>query len=129
MPADTLPDAQARILLHTLGLDGRHREPYRNRYVTGAEPVPEIDALVSAGLMAPARRPGFLPADDRVFVVTTEGRAVAQREHRRLYPPPSRARARYLHWLDVSDACGMTFRDYLAQKLYSDPKWGGPDAR
>jgi hypothetical protein len=106
------------ILLHTLGLDARHTTPWRNHYVTGAED-PEVAALVAAGLMEPARRPGFLADDDRVFRVTTEGESVARVERARLYPKPSRSAARYDAWL-AGDGCGVSFGEFLKRRMYQE---------
>lgn len=105
-------------LLHMLGLDADHTEPWRDHYVTsGADP--EIDALVAAGLVEPARRPGFLHIDDRVFRTTSAGRAAALAERARRYPPPSRDKRRYLGWLRIADvAPDLTFGEYLRRRLY-----------
>lgn len=103
-------------LTHALGLDADHPRPWRNHYVTG-EDDPEIGPLVAAGLMAPARSPGFLAPGDRVFVATDAGRVAAIAENRRRNPPPSRSRARYLAWLRTDGCCG-TFGEYLRGRRY-----------
>lgn len=103
-------------LLHTLGLDADHRTPWRDHYVTGGEDA-QIAALVEAGLMEAARRPGFLPAEDRVFRATTEGRRAAIAENNRRHPPPGRAKARYLAWLRADGVFG-TFGEYLRRRGY-----------
>lgn len=103
-------------LLHALGLDADHRRPWRNHYVTGDDD-PKIGALVAAGLMVPARSPGFLPPGDRVFVATDAGQVAAIAEIGRIHPPPSPSRARYLAWLRTDGCCG-TFGEYLRGRLY-----------
>jgi len=107
-------------LLHMLGLDADHREPWRNHYVTGGD-APEIDALVAAGLVEPVAAPRFLDATDRVYRATAEGERQARIENRRRNPPPSPAKRRYLAWLRLSDAWpDLTFADFLRRRLY-DP--------
>ena len=103
-------------LLHALGLDADHPRPWRNHYVTG-DNDPEIAPLVALGLMASARAPGFLPAEDRVFVATETGRIEALAENRRRNPPPSRGEGRYLAWLRTDGCCG-TFGEYLRGRMY-----------
>ena len=103
-------------LLHALGLDADHPRPWRNHYVTGAGDL-EIAPLVAAELMAPARAPGFLPPEDRVFVATDAGRVAAIAENRRLHPPLSRSQSRYLAWLRTDGCCG-NFGEYLRKRLY-----------
>lgn len=106
-------------LLHALGLDERHAVPWRNYYVPrGDDPV--IMPLVAAGLMAEVRAPAFLSKGARVFVATDAGKRAALVEHRRRYPPPSKYRARYLHWLDISDCCDVTFGEYLRRRMYAE---------
>lgn len=104
-------------LLHTLGLDERRHEAWRNHYVTG-DNDPVIAGLVVAGLMEPARAPGFLAPEDRVFRVTEEGKVVAAVERRRRYPPKTRAQNRYDDYLNVADAYNVSFGEYLKQRLY-----------
>lgn len=106
-------------LLHMLGLDADHRLPWRNYYVTGADPDPEIDALVTAGLVEPTRRRSFLDVSDRVYRATEAGEIAAMAENRRRNPPLSPARRRYLHWLRLSDVCpDLTFGEYLRRRMY-----------
>lgn len=113
-------------LLHMLGLDERHRAPWRNCYVTGPEGDAEIDALVAAGLVVEVTSPKFLAEGDRSFLATAAGKAVAVVENERLNPPPSPARARYMHWLTISDVSDIKFGEYLRLRLYNDPSWGTP---
>jgi hypothetical protein len=113
-----LHPAALGTLLHLLGLDERHKVPWRNHYVTGATVGPAIEALLEAGLVEEARRPGFLPETDRVFVATQAGKEAARAEHRRRFPKLTRGEARYRHWLDYSDATGVSFAEYLRRGLY-----------
>ena len=106
-------------LLHTLGIDQWHAAPYRNYYVTMATDA-EILSLVATGLMVQAATPGFLAEGDCVFIATDAGRRAALAEHKRRYPPPSKSRARYLHWLDISDCCDVKFGDYLRRRMYAE---------
>lgn len=118
MDANKREALRALLLLHALGLDARHATPWRNHYVTSAED-PEVAALVAAGLMEPARAPGFLAPEDRVFRVTTEGESFARAERARLYPKPSRSAARYHAWLD-GDGCGVSFGEFLKRRMYRE---------
>lgn len=105
------------MLLHTLGLDARRREPWRNHYITGAAD-PTMDALVAAGLMEPAPRPGWIAAEDFPYRATDAGKVAAIAENERRHPKPSRSRARYFHYLDRADAYGCSFGEYLRHGLY-----------
>ncbi len=108
-----LPTKQADILLHTLGLDERHPDAWRNHYVTGDNDA-DINALVAAGLMEKTRTPGFLAPEDRNYRVTDAGRVVAAVERRRRHPP--KKRTRYDQWLDRD--CAETFGEFLRQRMY-----------
>lgn len=105
-------------MLHALGLDQWHAVPYRNHYVTSAED-PEIAPLVTEGLMVEVPAPAFLPPGSRVFLATDAGKRAALAEHKRRYPPPPKARARYLHWLDIADVCDVKFGEYLRRRMYA----------
>lgn len=110
-------------LLHMLGLDADHREPWRNHYVSGSghHAEPALDALVAAGLVEEVRRPGFLPDGDRVHMATEAGKRVAIAENLRRNPPPKPAKARYLRWLSLHEVCpDLTFREFLNRKLYRE---------
>lgn len=114
------------VLIHMLGLNAEHRECWRNHYVAGSGPEPELDALVADGLVVLARSPSFLVDGDRVFIATERGKNVARAENNRRNPPPNRGRARYLAWLRLSDVWDdLTFGAYLRRKLYNDPVYGG----
>lgn len=105
-------------LLHALGLDERRSVPWRNYYTTD-DYDPEIVSLVSDGLMIEVPAPAFLPEGSRVFIATDAGKRAALAEHKRRYPPPSKARARYLHWLDIADCCDVKFGEYLRRRMYA----------
>ena len=110
-------------LLHMLGLDAKRRDPWRNLYVTGPDDAKML-ALADAGLVYRAVTPGFCARGDVVYMATERGKSVAIAENARVNPPPSRSRARYLRWLDVSDVCpDLTFREYLMRKMYEDSYW------
>jgi hypothetical protein len=114
-------------LLHMLGLDADRRTPWRNHYVTGADPGPELQQLIEQGLVERMRRPGFLPEDDRVFRATDAGIAAALAENARRHPPltrsQARAKARYRAWLDAD--LDMSFGDWLKAGGY---RWREPDS-
>lgn len=112
-----MSDTDLAPLLHALGLDERHEDPWRDYYVTGATAEPEILELVARGLMEERRAPGFLAAGDRVFGATPTGRtlAIATNKARRLRV--SRGARRYLRWLEVADAVGVSFGEYLRRGL------------
>lgn len=59
--------------------------------------------------------------------VSDEAAAFAVTEKRRGNPPPSRTKARYLHWRRLYDAnYSISFGDYLRRRLYDDPRYGAP---
>ncbi len=102
-------------LLHALGLDERHDQPWRDYYVTDAGAPPEIIALVDRGLMEERRRPGFLGDTSRLFGATSEGRTLAIAANKAARPKVPRSAARYLRWLDAD--LGMPFGEYLRRGL------------
>lgn len=104
------------VLLHMLGLDADRRTPWRNHYVTGADPGPELQQLIEQGLVERMRRPGFLPADDRVFRATDAGIAAALAENARRHPKLTRSQARYRAWLRADP--DMSFGAWLASGGY-----------
>lgn len=101
---------QIGLLHHTLGLNERTREPYRNHFVVGPghHDMPDLLALEAAGLMERARRPGFLDGGDIVFRVTDAGiaRALAAL-------PAPRKRSRYEEYLDADGCAGDSFGEFL----------------
>lgn len=105
-----VPNAkQIHVLQHSLGLT-YGRDEYRNHFVTGEGSVDYADcmALVDAGLM---ERRGFsaLTGGDWCFTVTEAGKVVA---HDAL-PKLTKAQERYRRYLDVCDATGETFGQFL----------------
>lgn len=117
MSAEHLSSAARDIVIHTLGLDDRRREPWRNHYITGADDALMAE-LVAAGLMEPVRRPGWLAAEDFPYRATEAGKIAAIAENEKRNPKPSRSRARYLHYLYRADAYGCSFGEYLRRGLY-----------
>lgn len=108
------------ILQHSLGLDqfGRGQQ-YRNHFVAGGKDVDKCEELTASGLMA--KRPAsLLTGGDPCFHVTAQGITAVQSESP--HPPKvSRGRARYLHWLEVSDAFSdWTFGDYIKAGAYKE---------
>lgn len=104
---------QLGLLHHTLGVNPERREPYRNHFVAGRghSDLPDLEALVSAGMMARGAKPGFLAADDIVFRVTDAGRAYALEN---LPPaPPPRKQSRYEDYLDADGCAGDSFGEFL----------------
>lgn len=97
------------ILQHALGVDQYGRgSQYRNHYVGGAE---DCRSLVALGYMI-ERPASELTGGDPLFHVTEEGKhAVTMHSP----PPPklTRSQRRYRYWLDVGDACGLTFGEWL----------------
>lgn len=111
-----MTDGHLHILQHALGLDAYGRgSQYRNRYVTDGG---ECDAPVADGLMVrhpPREISGGMP----IFVVTDAGKAHV-REHSPKPPKVSRGRARYLHWLAVSDVYDEPFGVWLKRNGWKD---------
>lgn len=107
-------------LLHMLGLDAKHIEPWRNHYV-GMGTEAELQPLLADGLIEEVPRPGFCPEGDRVFRATPAGIRAAAAERARRYPPPSRAKARYDGWLTIADCFpDLRFGDYLRRRMYDE---------
>lgn len=108
------------ILRHALGItEDDDRDPWRNHYVTDANDK-DCEELVSLGLLRePGRRASFLSDDDRVYLVTDEGKAVALRlraEARGKRPKPTRSQARYQQWMEIADAINMPFGEFLRRE-------------
>lgn len=106
----TLTKEQREILHHTL-----HRAA-GGRYCGGG---PEMDALVSAGLMIYLGTPGW--ASDPFYGITLEGRAALHAwDAAQPKPPPppklSRAQKRYASYCHSGD--DMPFGEWLKRKLY-----------
>ena len=93
MSAERLSSAALDIVIHTVGLDDRRREPWRNHYSTGSDDALMAE-LVAAGLMESVSRPGWLAAEDFPYRATEVGKVVAIAENEKRNPKPSRSRAR-----------------------------------
>lgn len=113
MLTSAITTSQLGLLHHTLGVNPERREPYRNHFVAGRghSDMPDLEALVAAGLMAHSAKPGFLAADDTVFRVTDSGRAYAL-EHLPVALPPKK-RTRYEEYLDADGCAGDSFAEFL----------------
>jgi hypothetical protein len=104
---------QIELLHHTLGLNERRREPYRNHFVAGNghSDMRHLEALERAGLMERRRAPAFLADGDVVFAATDTGRdaeLAALPE-----PKPPAKRTRYEDYLDADGCGGDSFGEFL----------------
>ena len=105
------------ILQHALGRDEFGKNPrgeadYRNHYCVGDGPdLALCREAVAQGLMADRGAIEWC-AGETLFVVTDAGKAYIA-EHSPPPPKVSRGKARYLRWLSISDAVGMTFGEWL----------------
>ena len=98
------------ILQHSLGVDEFGRGPqYRNHFVAGEADAVLCRELVALGFMTEHAR-SFVPHP--IFVVTQEGRK-AMFESSPKPPKLSRSQIRYRRFLNWSDACSGTFREFL----------------
>lgn len=119
------------ILQHALGLDefGRGTK-YRNHFVSckGHHDQPEIDAMVSEGLMA--QRHGIHQQllggeDSYCFYVTKEGERYIE-EHSPKPPRLTRSQQRGARWREFGDMFD-SFRDFLRWDSSPERSWnGGP---
>lgn len=111
---------QLHILQHSLGLDeyGRGRG-YRNHYAIGSESdrFEDCQALAAAGLMKDHGKLSMW-GGMHGFTVTDAGKE-AIRQHSPTPPKISRARARYLQFLDADSDC--SFGEWLKRKWYLPP--------
>ena len=123
----TQTSAADEVVLHALGLDDRHDVPWRNGYVTGADPEADVLAAVAAGHMVEARAPSYLPTGDRAWLVTAAGKAHAlsihaeqhrarHAEHAKLQAHKRRSKDRYSAWLRADT--GVPFCDWLRWRMY-----------
>jgi hypothetical protein len=103
---------QLEILQHSLGLDqyGRGRS-HRNYFCAGVDDEPDCRALVGLGYMEQCSASKIFP--DFNCRVTEAGREVVRRESP-LPPKLTRSQRRYREFLTWKDACGGTFREFLA---------------
>lgn len=111
------------VLQHALGRDqyGRRNpglaEDYRNHFCAGGKDVATCRGAVALGLMEERLVARTLSGGDPTFVVTDEGKRYIA-THSPAPPKMSRAKKRYDHWLGVRDAIGMSFGEYLKQRMY-----------
>lgn len=70
---------QIGLMQHALGINERHREPYRNYFLasSGHSDSADLESLVSAGLMTSRAAPSFCADGDVVYHVTDAGREMA----------------------------------------------------
>lgn len=113
------------ILQHALGRDqyGRRKpgraDDYRNHFCAGGKDVATCREAVALGLMEERHVARELSGGDPTFFVTDAGkRYIAEKSP--APPKMNRAKKRYDHWLDVRDAIGMSFGEYLKQRMYEE---------
>lgn len=103
---------QLHLLHHTLGLDERRREPWRNYFMAGDghHDQPDLEALEAAGLMRRGRTPSFCDDGDVLFICTDAGKDYAIEQL-----PAPRKRTRYQQFMD--DDYGHSFAEWLGIDL------------
>lgn len=116
----TATPAQIGLLQHTLGINERHREPYRNHFVAGPghHDMADLEQLEAAGLMIRGHRPGFLPGDSIVFYTTEAGRYLALTS----LPEPKKP-SRYDEYLDADGCAGDSFGEFLCGSRLPKYEW------
>jgi len=99
---------QIGLLQHALGINERHREPYRNYFLasSGHSDSADLESLVSAGLMTSRAAPSFCSEDDVVYHVTDAGQEIAIAA----LPAPKK-RTRYEEYLAAD--YGHSFAEWL----------------
>lgn len=116
--------AAAALLAHITGTTEDSPEPGRNRLVGSAD-HPGLAELVEAGLVESR---GYWPiAQEYAWAATPAGLAAAreavlarEQEYRRRVPLRRRqAKAVYAAWLDVADACNITFGAFLKDPYFT----------
>lgn len=107
----TPSEKQIGLLHHTLGLSTHRRDPYRNHFVAGHghSDQPDLETLVSMGLMGRSPTPKFCDPKDEVFHATDAGKALALRELPA--PPDPQKQSQHRKWLDADT--GYTFGEWL----------------
>jgi hypothetical protein len=107
--------AQIELLWHTLGLrpdcrDSRH--VYRNRFLAGPghSDVPDLDSLVSLGLMGRRKPPAFCDQSEFLYYATEVGEKFAIDQMPPAPPPPKRTN--FDAYLDESE-CYDSFSHFL----------------
>lgn len=99
---------QIGLMQHALGINERHREPYRNYFLasSGHSDSADLESLVSAGLMTSRAAPSFCSEDDVVYHVTDAGQEIAIAA----LPAPKK-RTRYEEYLAAD--YGHSFAEWL----------------
>ena len=129
---------QLEILQHALGCDqygqsahrrgvAAHRDyfPYnRNHFCAGAADEPDCRALVESGFMQQHKTTEWLPYFN---CSVTENGIKAMRKESPAPPKLTRSQLRYQEFLDVSDAWGYSFREFL--RIQKEPWYQEMKAR
>ncbi|QZI72861.1 hypothetical protein K5F93_11505 [Pseudomonas protegens] len=105
-------EQQIALLWHTLGLRPEcsdNRTAYRNRFLAGPghDDVPDLEALVSQGLMGSRKPPAFCDQSEVLYFATERGEQFAIEQ----MPPPSKL-SNFDAYLRVSD-CYEHFAQFL----------------
>lgn len=113
---------QLALLHHTLGLDERRREPWRNHFMAGKGHHDQANllSLVNAGMMTRQAAPEWLGGGD-LFRVTPDGT-----EYAIASLPAPRKRSRYEQYLESE--CCESFAEWLGievpKREYNHYSWG-----
>lgn len=88
-------EKQLGLLWHTLGLRPDYRDSrtvYRNRFLAGPghDDVPDLEVLVSLGLMGSRKPPAFCDQSEKLYYATAAGEAFAVQKMPPAPPPPKR---------------------------------------
>lgn len=97
-------DKQLGLLWHTLGLRPEckdSRTVYRNRFLAGPghDDVPDLEALVSVGLMGSRKPPAFCDQSEKLYFATAAGEQFAVLK----MPPPPKL-SNFDAYLNAADA-------------------------
>jgi hypothetical protein len=107
-----ISQAQLGLLWHTLGLRPEfrdRRQSYRNRFLAGPghDDVPDLEALVTAGLMASRKPPAVCDQSEILYYATESGEKFAIAKM-----PPAPKLNKFEEYLDVSE-CYDNFAQFL----------------
>jgi len=105
-------EGQLKLLWHTLGLrpDCRDsRTVYRNRFLAdpGHDDVPDLETLVSLGMMGSRNPPAFCDQSEKLYYATAAGKQFAVQK----MPPPPKL-SNFEEYLNVAD-CYEGFAQFL----------------
>lgn len=108
-------NTQLGLLWHTLGLSPECRDSrtvYRNRFLAGPghDDVPDLEALVTLGLMGKRKPPAFCDQSEVLYFATEAGEQFAIEQMPPAPPPPKRTR--FDEYLDESE-CYDSFAHFL----------------